>query len=158
MPFYGKIFERISMTWWIILSFIFVIIGLFLIFKKDHKQQRTPITSRPILTEREKHMFFLLKETFPHHIILTQVSFNAFMTAQGFHTRNLFNRKMIDFVITNQDFKIIAMIELDDNSHIGREHIDAERDAMIKEAGYIILRYNQIPNSKTLKQDIRSLK
>lgn len=143
--------------WWMIFSSILIIIGLCLIFSQDDKKQRQPIHARPILTEREKQMFFLLKETFPQSIILTQVSFNAFMTAQGFHTRNLFNRKMIDFVITDQDFNIIAMIELDDQSHIGREQIDAERDAMIQEAGYPILRYTQIPNQKDLKSDIRKL-
>lgn len=135
-----------------------LIIGLILLLSGDKKPTRQPIQAKSILTEREKIMFARLLDSLPHAIILTQVSFSAFMTADGFHTRNLFNRKMIDFVILNQDLDVILMIELDDATHIGREHIDAERDALLKEAGYKIIRYKHLPEVHELKKDLRFIR
>lgn len=145
------------MFYLVIFSILLIILGVYLFLSKP-KNKRDPITGRSILSEREKIMFFLLQNHLPDHIILTQVSFNALMTTQGFHTRSLFNRKMADFVVVNQEFKVICVIELDDASHNGREHIDAERDAMMKEAGYPTLRYRQIPDPKQLRYDFKTLK
>ena len=40
-------------------------------------------------------------------------------------------------------------------SHIGKEKEDADRDEMLEEAGYRVLRYTSIPNVQTLRQDIK---
>ena len=48
----------------------------------------------------------------------------------------------------------MVIIELDDPSHLGKEKQDAERDAMLEEAGYRVLRYTSIPTVITLKNDI----
>ena len=39
-------------------------------------------------------------------------------------------------------------------SHIGKEQEDAERDAMLNEAGYQVYRYTDIPSTHNLKKDI----
>lgn len=142
--------------WLILLAILLTSLGLYLLFSPKNNK-RKPITGKKLLTERESQMFFRLKESVPEHIIFAQVSFNALMTAEGFYTRNLFNRKMVDFVVLNQKLQVIAVIELDDSSHDGREHIDAERDMMLIEAGYSILRYNYIPNSSELRKQILKL-
>jgi len=49
---------------------------------------------------------------------------------------------------------VVAIIELDDPSHIGKEQEDAERDAMLNEAGYQVYRYTDIPSSNHLRKDI----
>ena len=38
--------------------------------------------------------------------------------------------------------------------HIGKEQEDAERDAMLNEAGYQVYRYTDIPSTHNLKKDI----
>lgn len=43
------------------------------------------------------------------------------MTAKGFPTRNLFNRQVADFVVLDKSLNIVAIVELDDSSHIGKE-------------------------------------
>ena len=68
--------------------------------------------------------------------------------------RALFNRKVTDFVILNADMHVIAIIELDDHSHIGKEQEDAERDAMFHEAGYRVVRYTEIPSIRQLQSDL----
>ena len=69
--------------------------------------------------------------------------------------RNQFNRKVTDFVILDQEMNVLAIIELDDPSHIGKELEDKKRDQMLLEAGYKVHRYTQIPSVKQLQMDIR---
>ena len=49
----------------------------------------------------------------------------------------------------------MAIIELDDPSHIGKEQEDAERDAMLIAAGYTVIRYTEIPTIRQLQRDLR---
>ena len=110
-----------------------------------------------ILTKREQPMFFRLQESLPESIVLTQVSFNALISASGQADRNTFNRKMADFVVCNKAFEVLAVIELDDTTHNGQEERDNKRDELLKKAGYNVLRYKQVPNIDDVKRDIASL-
>lgn len=75
------------------------------------------------------------------------------MTAQGYATRNLFNRKIADFVVLDKQFNIVAIVELDDSSHKGKEDKDADRDSLIIEAGHRIIRYQRTPDIDQVKKD-----
>lgn len=44
--------------------------------------------------------------------------------------------------------------EIRKTSHIGKEQEDAERDAMLNEAGYIVLRFTEIPSIRQLHKHI----
>lgn len=138
---------------------MFAIVGIFLIAmmilailnvlkkgeSKNRNAKRNPIKGKRIITMNEQPTFMKLKEALPEHIILAQVAFSAFMTAQGYATRNLFNRKVADFVVLDKAFNIVAIVELDDSSHKGKENLDAERDALIQEAGFKVIRYKRTP-------------
>lgn len=143
-----------SITFFIL---IFVcIVALFLGGKnKKPKQQHTPISAKPILTKRELQFFAVLEQALPRAYIFPQVSFSAILTTKGFYTRSQFNRKIADFVVCDERMNIVAVIELDDSSHKGREHQDAVRDAMLNEAGYPVLRYAQIPQAPQVIKDMR---
>ncbi|QNW90520.1 DUF2726 domain-containing protein [Acinetobacter seifertii] len=146
---------------------MFAIIGIFLIAImvlailsvlkkgeiKNRNAKRNPIKGKPIITMNEQPTFMKLKEALPEHIILAQVAFSAFMTAQGYATRNLFNRKVADFVVLDKAFNIVAIIELDDSSHKGKEKLDAERDALIHEAGFKVIRYKRTPELVQIHRD-----
>ena len=110
--------------------------------------------SREVMTNFERKMFLRLKTAFPNHHVLSQVAFSALITNTQYKIRNLFNRKVTDFVILDPNFKVIAVIELDDPSHFGKELEDAKRDEMLEEAGYRVFRYTSIPSVYTLKSDI----
>ena len=116
--------------------------------KKQH------IKSSYILTYHEQAMFKLLKQALPNHHIFVQFSFSAILWTPDQATRNRFNRKIADFVITCENFLIKAIIELDDVSHIGREQQDAERDQFLKTAGYKVIRYKQLPTIEQIKNDM----
>ena len=115
---------------------------------------RTPIKSSYLMTEHEKTMFKELRQAIPEYYIFPQVSLGAILWTKGQATRNKFNRKIADYVITDQNFNILAVIELDDKSHQGKEQQDAERDSMLKEAGYKVLRYPNMPSKEKLRNDI----
>lgn len=115
------------------------------------KQQFFP---KKVITDFERKMFIRLKEAFPEHHVLAQVAFSALITSQNMKVRNQFNRKVTDFVLLNKSLDVIAIIELDDPSHIGKEIEDAKRDAMLNEAGYNVFRYTEVPTVRHLKKDI----
>lgn len=69
-------------------------------------------------------------------------------------TRNRYERKIADFVVCTQAFGAIAVVELDDASHDGREEQDAQRDSFLSSAGYAVFRYRTIPELSKLRQDI----
>lgn len=146
---------------------MFAIVGIFLIAimvlvilsvlkkgeSKNRNAKRNPIKGKHIITMNEQPTFMKLKEALPEHIILAQVAFSAFMTAQGYATRNLFNRKVADFVVLDKAFNIVAIVELDDSSHEGKEKFDAERDALIHEAGFKVIRYKRTPELVQIHRD-----
>lgn len=110
---------------------------------------------KKVITNFESKMFFRLKEAFPQHHVLAQVAFSALITNSNLKIRARFNRKVTDFVLLDKNLKVVMIIELDDPSHIGKEVEDAQRDAMLYEAGYRVKRYTDIPNIETLRKDIR---
>ncbi|MGC3820002.1 DUF2726 domain-containing protein [Acinetobacter sp. G11] len=126
---------------------------LTIIFQQLFKPRQKFFPKR-VITTFESKMFIRLKEAFPQHHILAQVAFSALITNDNFKIRNKFNRKVTDFVLLNQKLEVVAIIELDDPSHLGKEQEDAERDAMLNEAGYQVYRYMDIPSVHNLKKDI----
>lgn len=141
--------------WWILIGVIFIALAVLGGKSKKPKQQHTPIHAKAILTRREQQFFEVLQQALPQVYIFPQVSFSAILTTKGFYTRSQFNRKIADFVLCDSQLNIVAIIELDDSSHKGREQQDAARDAMLNEAGYPVLRYAQIPPSHQITKDMR---
>jgi len=100
------------------------------------------------LTEREQGMYWRLREVLSErtHVVLAQVSFSALLSSRQQATRNTFNRKTADFVVFTKAFEVVAVIELDDASHRGREKEDAEREQLLTDAGYRVIRFKNIPD------------
>lgn len=136
---------------------VIIILAILSILKKEGNKsgngKRNPIKGKRIITMNEQPTFMKLREALPEHIILAQVAFSAFMTAQGYATRNLFNRKVADFVVLDKSFNIVAIVELDDSSHKGKEDLDAERDALVQEAGFKVIRYKRTPDITRIYAD-----
>ncbi|MFX5521836.1 hypothetical protein ABTD78_21465, partial [Acinetobacter baumannii] len=66
---------------------------------RGRRGARGDIRPRKLLTEREKPMFFRLRQAFPDDVVLSQVAFSALLTAKDQPTRSTFNRKVADFVV-----------------------------------------------------------
>lgn len=113
--------------------------------------------AKPVMTVREQAMYNRLRDAFPHHNVLTQVAFSALLTASKTGVRNTFNQKVADFVITTRACEVIAVIELDDASHLLRGPQDRARDQMLQAAGYRTLRFRNVPDGDELVQAIGPL-
>lgn len=109
-----------------------------------------------ILTRSEKPLFFLIQETLPEYILLTQVSFSAILKSNDLPTRNSFNRKRIDYLVVSKDFAPIVVIELDDRSHkiSNVKESDEYRDNLLSAAGIPTIRFKELPSKELLKREL----
>lgn len=121
---------------------------------KANKKGTAPIHARQPLTLNEQPTYFRLAEALPDHIVLAQVAFSALLTTRSQATRNTFDRKVCDFVICTKAFQVLAIVELDDSSHKGKEREDAAREALLTRAGYKVLRYKRTPDPVKLLADL----
>ncbi|MDI1301753.1 MAG: DUF2726 domain-containing protein [bacterium] len=122
--------------------------------KKTKKVAAEQPKARLPLTKNEQPMYFRLVEALPGHVVLAQVAFSALLTARAAAARNRFDRKVADFVVCTGAFEVVAVIELDDKSHKGKEAADAARDEILQGAGYRVLRYSRTPNTEQLRKDL----
>lgn len=111
------------------------------------------ITAKKLMTKREKVMFAVLLKALPDCFVFSQVCLGAILNAPYQH-RGRFAQKMADYVITDKDFNVIAVIELDDASHYTKRDQDFKRDQMVKCGGYKVLRYPNIPKKEQLIEDV----
>jgi len=139
---------------WVLIAFVLVAVVVIGILKaKVESGAREEAKRKDPLTANEQAMFNRLKGALPQYTVLAQVSFGALLTARSTATRNTFDRKIADFVVCDAAFQVLGVIELDDSSHKGRADRDARRDALLKAAGYRVLRYGRIPDADRVQAD-----
>ncbi|UQZ87730.1 hypothetical protein C4J81_00330 [Deltaproteobacteria bacterium Smac51] len=113
-------------------------------YPKKHKKKFIPKT---LLNEKEIEFFNKLKVGLVGLHVFPQVSMNQVLDVEqqrDYRDRIPFWSKIIDFVVCTPKCQVIAMVELDGPSHDypDKKVKDAERDAMLREAGYIVVRYD----------------
>jgi hypothetical protein len=115
------------------------------------KQDSIPavkVLPKELLSQYERIMHQMLREALPeNYIIQCQVSFNAFLKCSDIGLRNTFNRKNCDYLIVNEYFLPICVVELDDRSHKYSAKKDKQRDELLKQAHITTVRFNNLPNS-----------
>lgn len=143
----------------VLLAIAALLLFLAMLAVRGNAKSRAPLRlqRKPVMTAREQQMYRLLQTALPECTVLAQVAFSALVTAKGWANRNRFDRKVADFVLCSRQLNVIAVIELDDSSHAGRERQDRERDAMLRLAGYVTLRYATFPTQQALRTDIEQL-
>lgn len=105
--------------------------------------------AKTLLTANELEFVARLEAAVPELRICPQVAMGAILDpavarsdAKAFYrARGMFAQKIVDFVAQDRaDGRIVAVIELDDRTHDGEK--DARRDAMLKSAGYRVVRWS----------------
>ncbi|MEK9953634.1 MAG: DUF2726 domain-containing protein [Curvibacter sp.] len=137
------------------LVLIMIAVVAFSLASKGRGKQGSFVKKR-LATPHEQAMYWRLIDALPQpeYIVLAQVSFGALLNAKQGASRYSFSQKIADFVVTDKSFSVLAVIELDDSSHRGKESRDIQRDAMLVEAGYKVLRYSRIPDLARLRSDL----
>ena len=107
-----------------------------------------PFEKEKLLTNPEKVLYFRLIEALPDYCVFAQVQLSQLMSVKKGHDFkqwfNRINRMSADFVVTNKAMEIIAVIELDDRTHLraGRVAADRKKDHALLSAGIEVIRCN----------------
>lgn len=152
-----------------IVFFVFVLFNKDSVLKNDSNQGKEGLkpleadSYKPniFMTENEIEFFHRLITAFPEHYVFPQVAMAALISPKSTDfkkinsIKNTYNRVHVDFILY-KDNKIIAVIELDDKTHKGKEDKDAKRDGMLSQAGYTTYRFESTnkPSIEKLKQII----
>jgi hypothetical protein len=118
-----------------------------------------PVFPKKVLTPVEQQLYQRLIRAFPDHVVLAQVAFSQLVGVKKGENFtgiwNRYNRLTADFVLCHKDFRIAAILELDDRSHDNPSRMDADRrkDAICDAAGIALYRLNvnPLPNETELR-------
>ena len=119
---------------------------------------------KPLLTPNELEFYGRLTAALPDYLILAQVSMGALVDISTdvpekyrVRLREMFNRKIVDYVVCSRNMRVIALVELDDRTHDATR--DQLRDTLTYRAGYPTLRYEskRKPSLETLASDVAKL-
>nr|WP_201745853.1 DUF2726 domain-containing protein [Xylella taiwanensis] len=137
------------------LLFFILLIFLFLLFKKkssgsskkDSLSSTWPFYPKRVMTDPEQVLYWRLVEALPDRIVLCQVQLSRFLGVRRGHQRHWFNRinqKSADFVVCAKDSSVLAVIELDDATHVreSRRKADLDKSKAVENAGLLLVRWN----------------
>lgn len=134
-----------------------VMLGLVIALAYHHmksiKRQDSPLRQKALLSAAEQILYNRLKETLPHAQVLAHVSFDAILTTKYLHTRRKYQKMIADFVLLDKDYRVIAVVAIDDVNILKRSRAAAYQDAVLKTAGYRVLRYVGVPDIDQLQAD-----
>lgn len=133
---------------------VLLLIGLAIIFRKPKAPAVLRIKPTSLLTNREQFMYRLLQESFPKHLILSQVAFASFMEGEDEFSKRAIGNKVADFVILDSSLKIVTIVELDQHQY--RTDAQAAEEKVIRAAGFQLLRYS-IPEIEQMRRDLQNL-
>lgn len=121
---------------------------VFMRMKTQRSQNSQDYLKKSLLTDNEKEFFGRLIEALPGFHVFSQVAMGAILQPAASKTdkrnyyriRGTFAQKIVDYVVCDKNMDIIVLIELDDRTHSIKR--DVQRDAMLIQAGYVVLRYD----------------
>ncbi|HIE4434742.1 TPA: DUF2726 domain-containing protein, partial [Burkholderia multivorans] len=117
----------------------------------------------PLLTERERVFFERLREAVGEkYVIAPQVVFGAFLKVKNLPwvnkttARNAVQHNRGDFIICNEKFDVVAVVELDDSTHDKgkQKYKDKRRDELMKAVGVKAIRYRHMPDVARIRADL----
>jgi very-short-patch-repair endonuclease len=120
----------------------------------QNRRQDSPLKRRGILNISEQITLMRLQAVLPRHTVLAHVSFNALLTTKFAHTRRKYQGLVADFVVLDQQYQVLAIIEIADESYVNRLQQKHYQDSLLELAGYRVLRYSAIPTEQQLREDL----
>lgn len=162
----GSLFEALPPWAYLFGLLALFLAGLVLLGRPQKRERPWRVKPRALLTENELGFYQDLEAALPEFRILAQVSMGAIMEpdlsledasepGRFLSVRGRFAQKVIDFVVVDEAFQIVALVELDDCTHDPVK--DAERDRVTAMAGYLTIRYDsrQKPSPEEIRDDFR---
>jgi hypothetical protein len=116
-----------------------------------------PVAAKKLLTEREQSLYKSLLSLYSDHKLFIQVALSQLIDVPENQPdrqsiRNRFSQLVADFVLCRADLSVVAVIELDDRSHLraDRQYADARKNKALADAGIRLVR---IPAGRLPLQD-----
>lgn len=132
---------------------VLVLLAALVVVVLRTRSSSSPIEPRPVMTPAELAFYRRLTpalERIGGVHVFAQVSMGAIMEvsrsmeqSQRRALRSRFDRKVVDFVVTDEQSNVLLLIELDDRTHDADR--DSARDRMTRSAGYPTLRIRGRP-------------
>lgn len=138
--------------------------------QKGHKDHGTPsYKKRDLMTPTESSFFQELEGALPGYKVFPQIALSRVIEPKRNRNEREYmtdfrriSQKSLDFVICNANLCVIAIIELDDNSHQreNRKKADNDKDASLESAGMPIIRWTvkNRPKRNEIAEAIQNLK
>ncbi|WP_173912139.1 DUF2726 domain-containing protein [Acinetobacter sp. Marseille-Q1618] len=120
---------------------------------KNKQKLDSALRQRAVFNSNELITYARIKEILPTANILAHVSFDALLTTKYLHTRRKYQKMFADFVVLDQEFKVIAVITLDDPNAMKWINTDRNQDTLLEMAGYRVIRYQGVPEYQQLRED-----
>jgi len=139
-----------------IVLLVLVVVVVFFVFTFASKRQdgEKRFKKKQLMTENEKEFFERLCLALPDFHIFPQVAAGALLDtiavygekdgngkSKSHSARGKFSQKIVDYVICDKTFNVLAIVELDDRTHASKRASDQDRDKMMNEAGYPVVRW-----------------
>lgn len=111
---------------------------------------RVPLRAKRFITPNELEFLHRLRRALPGLEVLPQVSMGALLDAdlpaghpRTWTIRRVFAMKILDYVVCEPtDLSVVAVVELDDQTHDENYENDAGRDELLASAGITTLRWD----------------
>ena len=133
---------------------IFIVAVVIVIVYKGLTNKRlsdSALRQRAVFNSIEQLTFIRLKEILSEANILAHVSFDALITTKFQHTRNKYQKMFADFVILDKDYRVIAIVALEDQTSTKRANEAKYQEALLQAAGYRVIRYSNVPEYQQIR-------
>lgn len=116
--------------------------ALFVYWKSQRVTEEASYACRRPLKSYEQALYWRLVKTLPDHVILAQITMNRCVTIRGPHAATL-AKESLDFVICNSAMRILAVIEIEDESRPitdQRQKIELLKEQALNVAGIKVVK------------------
>jgi hypothetical protein len=145
-----------------LIAIVGALLALAMIFKRRPKAtlDAAPYYATRPLSQPEQVLYYRLIDALPECMILAQVQLSRFLKVRKGANfglwHNKVNRLSADFLVCLKDSTIVAVIELDDQSHErpDRRDADVRKSAALKAAGIPLVRWSvsAIPDKDEIRR------
>jgi len=147
----------------VILISSLALVGIVFFFVRSSREaprepSEYPFEARAPLNDRERELYWRLREMMPADIVLSQVGLSRILRVRAGHDFRIWfkriNRMTIDFLVCRADSTIVAAIELDDAAHGEAERVvaDERKVKALESAGIRVLRFRATPTDRELRE------
>lgn len=97
-----------------------VVLATIIVFKKYVSAILSPFAAKKLLNKSESTLFKMAKPMLPaDHHLMTQVAFGEFLRCKNRKRFWTINAKRADFVICDENFNVVAVLEYQGSGHFG---------------------------------------